>query len=193
VVDLDLVVLVSSSDALALALEISVTAAQRPDFAFDHPVSPAETPADALVSPMLLVVLVVVLVPALPRAPLEVPVVDVEPVEVEPSRQVSVTRSPALKSASFELALPSTGRVRLSWLSLAAALLLGPLPGLRTVTVLADASVETMTALILPAVPATALSRVAWVVVRCLLSMSTSVAADVLEVVEPERDGVTVL
>ena len=187
------VALGSSSEALAFDFEISVTAAHLPALAIDQPVSPAETDALASAAGLL-----AVLVPALPYAELDEPVVDVVPVEVEPSRQVSVTRSPALKSASFELALPSTGRVRLSWLSLAAAVDLGPLPGLRTVTVLADASVVTITALILP--EALADSRVVCCDVRCLASMSTSVAAlelvveesDIVEV-EPERDGVTVL
>lgn len=182
----------SSSEALAFDFEISVTAAHLPALAIDQPVSPAETPAVALVSPaMPLLVVPLVLVPELPKAPLAEPVVDVDPLEVAPSRQVSVTRSPALKSVSFEPALPSTGSVRLSWLSLAAAVLFGPLPGLRTVTVFAEASVETITALIFAAAPVMA-ELVVCCVVRCLDSTSVAVVA-VLDGDDASRDGVTVL
>jgi hypothetical protein len=73
------------------------------------------------------------------------PDIDVEP-DVALSRQVIAMRSPALKSASFELALPSTGSVRLSSVdSLDDAVLL-PWPGLRTVIVLLAGSVDTTTA-----------------------------------------------
>jgi hypothetical protein len=152
-----------------------------------------------------------VLVPALPRAELDVPVVD-DVLELRLSRQLKVTRSPALKSLSLVPALPSTGRVRLSWLSLAdaladedpvVALVLAPLPGLRTVMVLALGSVETITALILELaftdVEVDEVSEVSAFFVRCFAStsLSVSVAAavvlEVVEVVEPCRDGVTVL
>ena len=90
-----------------------------------------------------------------------------------------------MKSLSLELALPSTGRVRLSWLSLAAAELLGPWPGLRTVTVFPAGSVEMITALIF-ALLLLIVELDVCCDVCCLASASVSVAiVELLDVVEP--------
>jgi hypothetical protein len=90
------------------------------------------------------------------------------------SRQVIETRSPALKSASLELAEPSTGRVRLSTLvSLADAVLL-PCPGFFTVIVLAAASVETMTAVSFVLEPVDLDDEVVVVVVVLLVAGGTA-------------------
>jgi hypothetical protein len=162
----------SLSDVLAFDFEISVTLEHWPAFAMAQPLS-AEVAEDVALD---------VLAP-------------------EPWLQVSITRSPALTSLSFEAALLSTMRVTLSWLS-AAVLLAWALPGFLTVIVLAVASVETTTALIFADFDdedeVEAVDLVSELVeevvdcdVRCLASMSVSVDEEVLD--ELSRCGVTVL
>src|SRR3954465_13294202 len=93
---------------------MSVTAAHLPALAIDHPVSPAAT---ALSLPVLML--------ALPLALMEcdsmlasAPLLALDPAgAAAPSRQVSITRSPDFRSLSDVAALPSTGSVRLSWVS----------------------------------------------------------------------------
>jgi hypothetical protein len=107
----------AGSAADAFTFAMSVTTAQRP--AEDHAVSMADDEPD---------------------------IDEAEELEAALSRQVIETWSPALKSASFETALPSTGSVRLSTVdSLVDAVVL-PWPGLRTVMVLLAGSVDTTTA-----------------------------------------------